>query len=367
MKLVIQNTSHVWGGNEKWMATLAEGLIRRGHRVIVSCAMGAVHAGLASRGIPTTPFRPRGAVDFVSGLAFAAWLRREKPDAVLLTSWRPTAWAVLAAKSAGVRRIVMRLGIVRPFPRATPKAVALRRVDAVIVNSAEIADTWRKSAPSNLSAAVHVVLNGVRSRIAERTMLGRRLRDELSLADTTILFGGAGHVAPRKGFDILMRAFALADIRDARLAIVGTGPHREALEQLAEELGIAARMAWLGHRDDGAAAIGGLDVFVLSSHNEGMANVMLEAMAGGTPVIASDISGVRQGLGPSRGRQAAGWIVPPGDAVALSLVMKSVAAGIREGAPEVAARASEAAWRAGNWFSPERMVDECESILFPTA
>ena len=75
MKLVIQNTSHVWGGNEKWLALLAEGLIARGHEVIVSCAMGAVHAELASRSIPTSPFRPRGAIDFVSGLAFAAWLR----------------------------------------------------------------------------------------------------------------------------------------------------------------------------------------------------------------------------------------------------------------------------------------------------
>jgi glycosyltransferase involved in cell wall biosynthesis len=126
-------------------------------------------------------------------------------------------------------------------------------------------------------------------------------------------------------------------------------------------------MNWLGHRDDGAAAIGGLDAFVLSSHNEGMANVMLEAMAGGTPVIASDISGVRKGIGPSGGRPAAGWIVPPGDPHALALVMRSVAAGIREGAPDVAARAGEAAWRAGNWFSPERMVDECESIIFPAA
>ena len=40
MKLVIQNTSHVWGGNEKWLATLSEGLLRKGHDVIVSCAVG---------------------------------------------------------------------------------------------------------------------------------------------------------------------------------------------------------------------------------------------------------------------------------------------------------------------------------------
>jgi glycosyltransferase involved in cell wall biosynthesis len=364
MKLVIQNTSHVWGGNEKWLALLAEGLIARGHEVIVSCAMGAVHAELASRGIPTSPFRPRGAIDFVSGLAFAAWLRAQRADTLLLTSWRPTVWAIAAAKLSRIGRVVMRLGIVRPFPRATPKALALRAVDAVIVNSVEIRDTWKRTAP-DADERVHVVLNAVKLRIDERPALVRALRNDLGLADTTLLFGGAGHLAPRKGFDLLLRAFAAAGIQDSLLAIIGDGPHRESLRQLAAELGLNDRMRWLGHRDDGAGVIGGLDAFVLSSHNEGMANVMLEAMAAGTPVIAADISGVRRAIAPADGRSEAGWIVPGGDVRELSATMVAVARELRERSSEVERRTSEAAWRAGNWFSEERMVREAESILFP--
>ena len=365
MKLVIQNTSHVWGGNEKWLAALAQGLMARGHEVVVSCASGPVQWKLAERSIPTSPFRPRGSLDFVSGLTFAAWLRKTKPDTVLLTSWRPTSWATAAARAAGVRRVVMRLGIVRSFPGVSPRSLAVGSLDALIVNSEEIREEWLASAPRFRSNAVHVVLNGVRSRINERAALRAALRTELSLPDSTILFGGAGHIAPRKGFDILLRAFALAAITDSCLAIAGDGGHRTDLERLALELGIDSRVRWLGHRNDGAAVIGGFDLFVLSSHNEGMANVMLEAMAGGTPVIAVDVSGVSKAIGATSDRPAAGWIVEPGDPGALSEVLRASSVAVRDNLGVVDSMTDEAHWRALNWFSPERMVEECEAILFP--
>jgi len=364
MKLVIQNTSRVWGGNEKWLATLATGLIDRGHSVTVSCASGPVQHELITRRIPTSPFRPRGSIDFVSGLTFAAWLGLERPDVLLLTSWRPTAWAAAAARLAGVDRMVVRLGIVRDFPGRTPRGIALEKIDALIVNSEEIRETWLATAPRFPPEKVHVILNGVRSRLAERSALSAMLRHEIGCASDTVLIGGAGHVAPRKGFDVLLRAFASAAVPGSRLVILGGGDHRQALETLARELGIAGSVTWLGHRLDGAGIIAGLDLFVLSSHNEGMANVMLEAMAGGTPVIASDISGVRRALRQAGERPAAGWIVAPGDADELATAIRAAAVALREDRQAVSQLAGEAHWRAENWFSPARMIDECEKILF---
>ena len=364
MKLVIQNTSKVWGGNEKWLGTLAEGLIARGHDVIVSCAQGAVSAELGARGIPVTPFRPRGAIDFVSGLTFAAWLRGQHPDALLMTSWRPTAWTVAAAKAAGVPRIVVRLGIVREFPGRTPKGVALHSVDEVIVNSDEIRDVWTRSAPASLRARVSVVMNGVRSRRADREQSRALLRKELALAESTVLIGGAGHVAPRKGFDRLIRAFGEAGIPDSRLAILGDGAHRAELERIAREIGVADRVVWLGHRDDGAGVIAAFDLFVLSSDNEGMANVMLEAMAAGVPVVAHDISGVRKAIGASDDRQQAGWIVDPSGPADLARALVTACDTLRRNPEFFSAIGEEGHWRARNWFSPERMVEECERILF---
>lgn len=363
MKLVIQNVSHVFGGNEKWLATLAEGLSARGHCVTVSCAPGPVSRELESRGVAVSSIRPRGGADVVSGVAFARWLRKERPDALLLTSWRTTGWSFFAGRAAGVERIVARLGIVRERPSIGPRAWALTRLDALIVNSAEIERVWQAS--GRAGPKVHVVMNGVRPRMHERESLRRALRDEIGARESTILIGGAGHIAARKGFDVLLRAFRDAQVDDSHLVLIGDGADRGRLELLAAELGIAARTSFLGHRDDGAGAIAGLDLFVLSSHNEGMANVMLEAMAGGTPVVAASISGVERALASTNERPQAGWIVPSVNPGAFAEAIRAASRSIRDGSQEARAITAEAEWRAVNWFGTERMVSECETILFP--
>src|SRR5688500_15783101 len=107
MKVVIQNTSRVWGGNEKWLATLAAGLGARGHEGVVSCRRGGVVAPeLARRGIAVTGVRPGAYGDVLRGVRFARWLRRERPDALLLTSWKGIPWGAWAGRRAGVPRIV---------------------------------------------------------------------------------------------------------------------------------------------------------------------------------------------------------------------------------------------------------------------
>lgn len=363
MKLVIQNTSRVWGGNEKWLSILAEGLLGRGHEVVVSCPRGPVRDGLMKRRIPASGFRPRGEIDFVSGGSFAWWLKRERPDAVLMTSWQPIPWVTWAARRASARTIV-RLGIVRSFPREWRRAAAFERIDAMIVNSPEIRETWLRSAPHYLPDRVRVVFNAVQSRLNERESLRSSLRREVGIGRSTVLIGGAGHLAPRKGFEILLRGFADARIPDAHLAILGGGAHLEKLRREARSLRIDDRVTWLGHRGDGGGVIASFDLFVLSSHNEGMANVMLEAMAGGTPVIASDVSGVRSALAASETEGPAGWIVPAADPSALARALVEVSGAIRYRPESLRAHVKEAHHRAVTTFGPERMVSECEQILF---
>ncbi|MBV9110505.1 MAG: glycosyltransferase [Gemmatimonadetes bacterium] len=367
MKLVIQNNGTVWGGNEKWQATLAAGLVQRGHEVIVSSPRGPVRDRLREMRIPTTPLRPRGIADPVSGLSFAWWLRRQRPDALLVTSWNPIAWDAWAGRRAGAR-VVLRLGIVREMPRDPGKRLAFRRgVDAMIVNSAEIRDAWLRSAPWFPAGRIHVVMNGVAARDTDRPALRARLRAELGISDDALLIGGAGHLAPRKGFDLLLRAFASAALPDARVVIAGGGDYLAELRALAAELGISGRVHFLGHRDDGPEVIAGCDVFVLGSRNEGMANVMLEAMAAGVPVVATGVSGVRQALAPEPGTPPAGWIVPPDDPGAMAAALRDVADAIAAAPARVAERTSEALRRVHARFGVERMVAECEAILFGTA
>ena len=183
VKLVIQSMSRVWGGNEKWLSIVAKGLSGRGHDVVVSCPSGKVRERLESMGIVVTGVRPRGGVDVVSGLSFALWLRYAHADALLLTSWHSIAWSTLAARVAGVHKVVVRQGIVRDFPGASPRSYALRHgVTDVIVNSPEIKEVWARSTPE-VAGRIHVVMNAVPSTRPKRNELRARLRSELDIGD----------------------------------------------------------------------------------------------------------------------------------------------------------------------------------------
>ena len=119
-------------------------------------------------------------------------------------------------------------------------------------------------------------------------------RAALGLTHFTLLSVGA--LIPRKGHDLIIRA--LVDCPDCRLLIAGSGPMRAELERLAASLGVAEWVTFLGdvpHKrlpEFYRAA----DVMVLASSREGWANVLLESMACGTPVLATDVNGTAEAL-----------------------------------------------------------------------
>jgi glycosyltransferase involved in cell wall biosynthesis len=125
----------------------------------------------------------------------------------------------------------------------------------------------------------------------------------------------AGRLVPAKGFDLLLAAFARVAARraDVRLHVLGQGPERAALERQARDLGIAERVAFEGLQANPYPCFRHADLFVLPSRYEGFPNVVLEALALGTPAVAFACPGgsaVRDGVN--------GWLVPPGDVEALA-------------------------------------------------
>jgi len=148
MKLVIQSDSTVWGGNEKWLLLIASGLAERGHDVIVSChAHRPVEARARAAGLRVSRSRPGADADLPLALGFARMLRRERPDAVLLTAFPRAFWGGWAARRAGVPRVVQRLGIVQGLPPHWWYRKAFRDyIDALIVNSSAIREHWLQSA-----------------------------------------------------------------------------------------------------------------------------------------------------------------------------------------------------------------------------
>lgn len=362
MRLVIHNGAREMRGNERMTATLAQALQERGHRVVVSChPRGALRHRLERLGVPHVFHRPGGDLDVWSALRFWHWLRAERPDVVLLTTWKRTPWAAWAARRAGVRHVVVRLGIVRRLPGDWRYRVAYRRwVDRLLVNSREIRDAWLDSAPAFPPAQVRLVLNGIDLPARpERSTL----REELAIPEDAPVLVGVGGLEERKGFDLLLEALARLSDRRTHLVIAGSGPAEGALRLQTETLGIAERVHFLGQRSYIGNVLAGSDLFVLSSRNEGMAVAMLEAMAARVPVVATDVSGVQEALGAVGGRGPAGWIVPREDPAALAGGIEAALAA-REAASPSEGRCAEAEFRVRHWFSKEAMVEGVEKVLF---
>lgn len=114
-------------------------------------------------------------------------------------------------------------------------------------------------------------------------------RQRLSLNGPTLL--SVGHLIERKGHDLVIRA--LSELAGYELLVVGEGPERDALMGLAGRLGLGSRVRFLGAQPHALlpSFYGAADALVLASSREGWANVLLEGMACGTPVVASNIWG----------------------------------------------------------------------------
>jgi glycosyltransferase involved in cell wall biosynthesis len=351
-------------GNEVQAIVIARELKKRGHHVGVSCiAGGVVEAELRRLGIETTGARPRGDAEIVGALRFAAWLRRGRYDALLLTSWKRSFATGWAGRVARVPRIVYRVGGVHRIPGGPSgwkhRRTLLRYVDCVVANSGVVVDHLRRSVPDLPAERIRLVLNGAAIPPAPPA----DLRRELALRQGDVLAVAVGGLERRKGYDVILEALAALGDPSLLLAIAGDGAEAHALEERALQLGVDLHVFFLGQCDDVPAVLAAADLFVLASRSEGFSVALLEAMAARVPAISSDVGGAREALGPREGRPAAGWIVPREDPRALSDALREVAAGVRVGSPEVMARAEEGAWRMENWFTVDAMMDGIEAAL----
>ncbi len=101
----------------------------------------------------------------------------------------------------------------------------------------------------------------------------------------------AGRLSKEKGFDLLIEAVALSGLKHLKVTVLGDGPLRATLEQLASTKGVASQIRFIGFQKNPYSFMARAHAFVLCSHHEGFPNVVLEALACGTPVIATPAVG----------------------------------------------------------------------------
>ncbi len=360
------------GGAERIMADLAAGLRARGCTVTLLTARWEESwpARIELYRVPVVRLpQPRrrvwGTARYM--LALRQWLRRQRGryDLVYVSMLKHDACAALWAAPHGVPVVLRAEGSGPTGDVAWQQTANLGRLlrhkcraaAALVAPSRQIADEL--CAAGYPAALVRQIPNGARIPDAPSAERRRTTRDALSLAHTALyvppgspLVVYAGRLHPGKGLDELLSAWTkvLARWPDGRLWLVGEGPHRAALVAEIERLGLSATVVLAGVFQQIDDLLAAADLFVLPSHQEGMSLALLEAMAAGVPIVATDIPGNRELIAP--GRQ--GLLVPPRRVEPLAAAMLRILDD-----PRAAEDLGEAAReRAIHHFSLDRCVDE---------
>ena len=306
------------GGAEAFFVRLAGALEQAGidQRLVVRRDAACVPE-LRARGLEALELPFGGALDFRSGSGFRRAAAAFAPDVVMTWMNRASRFCPRAGAVPGGFVNVGRLG-------GYYNLKYYRRCDHLVANTRDIVDYvcregWARE-------RVHHVANFVDARTVAPVP-----RDSLDTPAEAPLVLALGRLHPNKGFDVLLHA--LAALPDVVLWLAGSGPLDSELRALVARLGIAARVRLLGWRGDVAALLAAADVVVCPSRHEPLGNVVIEAWANRTPVIATAAQGpaalIRDG--------ESGLLVPIGDADALAAAIARMIA-----APDLAAGLAEA-------------------------
>jgi glycosyltransferase involved in cell wall biosynthesis len=135
------------------------------------------------------------------------------------------------------------------------------------------------------------------------------LRDELGIPRDALVVGAVGHLRPEKNLPRLLEAVAAcARERDVHALLLGDGPEKAQLAELASRADLRGRVHFAGYQADPRAFYRAMDVFALSSDTEQMPIALLEALASSLPAISTDVGDVRAILPPGQ----ASFVVPLG-------------------------------------------------------
>jgi glycosyltransferase involved in cell wall biosynthesis len=297
-----------FGGGEKWMIKAAQGLSRAGHRVVISgrkkslLTQAASAASVQTRSFPLFfPFRI---------FLVRHYIRSQSVDLVVCNLSRDAMTAGLAVRAVGKTAVIARHGVLQyQRPKWRYHMTCRFLIDGILTNTESIKKHylnygWFKE------DFVKVIYNGIEDKSSSAPYPFSR-----QFPDKKVIFG-AGRLSSQKGFSYLAEAAALLgrERKDLVFIVAGRGRLKRRLTRLARELRIDPVFHFWDYAEKIDSYFKGCDLFVLSSLFEGMPNVVMEAMAAGKAVVATDVNGVRELMEDGR----TGLIVPPKDPVRLA-------------------------------------------------
>jgi glycosyltransferase involved in cell wall biosynthesis len=340
------------GGFERQWSLLVPGLARKGvgTDVFTLDDKGRFFDELAEQGIPVRCLELHGSWNLLGAVRAARVVAAREPDVIVSVGVSAHVVGQLASRRARTPHVAA----IHSIP-AHPESFTARRRMIVRMFASDVAATTAVT-PSQIDfirelgfdeRRTHVIPNGVASTNPRKTR--EETRNGLGVGADEFAAVLIASLRPEKRVERFVQAITAARRTEPRIRglIAGDGPEREAIRALCT--GSDGAVTMLGPRPDTADVIEAADVVCLTSDAEALPLVLLEAMAGGRPVIATDVGGVRDAVVDDE----TGRLVPPEDVEGFSAALVELAAG-----PELATRFGEAGRRRQKeLFTVDRMVD----------
>lgn len=283
---------------------------------------------LRDAGVPVHALWRQPGLDTAIPGALASHLRRHGTR--IVHAHQCTAWfyaALSRAWHAQPRLLLEEHGrfhpeVERPLRRVVNRLLLRRLTHRFVAVSADIRDRLVRyeGLPRD---AIEVVPNGVPAAPPFDADRRAASRAALGLPEDAFIVGTVGRFDPIKNLGLLVDGLARAapGVDRLRALLVGDGPGMDTLRRRVEDAGLRDRVCFTGYRSDARELTRCMDLFVLSSHSEGLSVALLDAQAAGVPAVVTAVGGnpdvVADGV--------TGWVIPPGDVDALSRAIASAA------------------------------------------
>ncbi|MBN2370570.1 MAG: glycosyltransferase [Vicinamibacteria bacterium] len=294
MRILHVDGSKSWRGGQNQALITAAGMTARGHDVTLVCRSdGALFERARAAGLFVKPAPFHGELAPGAILDLIRNLRNLRPDIVQAhdpPSLAATAWA---ARLTGFKRIIATRRVDFPFRSALSRWKFSSSARVIAVSHA-IADVLKRNGVPE--KRIRVVYEGVPGRPALPG--GDEALRELGVPDGAPVVGNVAALTDHKDHDTLLEAAArvLKQVPHARFVVLGEGERRSHLERRILELGLVGRFILAGFRADVDCFWPRFSIFCLSSHMEGLGTSVLDAMAFGLPVVATEAGGIPEAV-----------------------------------------------------------------------